>query len=98
MKKYYPEVYLEVTGAQGIGTHYGGYVRVVNESESLTVDFNPDNVIGETVACFNRELQKELDAYARRFGGALNDQEFKDAVYAGFCEYIERLFSGRLNR
>lgn len=98
MKKYYPEVYLEVTGAQGLGTHYGGYVRVVNENERLTVEFDTGRVIGETVACFNRELKKELDAYARRFGGALNDQEFKDAVYAGFCDYMERLFSGRFNR
>lgn len=97
MSKYHPEVYVEVTGAQGIGTYFGGYVQVINESERLTVEFDTDNVIGATVACFNRELQKELDAYARRFG-ALNDQEFTDAVRAGFCEYMERLFSGRLNR
>lgn len=98
MSKYYPEVNVEVTGAQGVGTHFGGYVQVINDSERLTVEFDPDNVIGATVACFNHELQKELDAYARRFGGALNDQEFADAVRAGFCEYMERLFSGRLNR
>lgn len=98
MKKYHPEVYVEVTGAQGIRTYFGGYVQVINERERFTVEFDTDNVIGATVACFNRELQKELDAYARRFGGALNDQEFTDAVRAGFCDYMERLFSGRMNR
>lgn len=91
MKKYYPEVYVEVTGAQGIGPHYGGYVRVVNDF--LSVDFDPRNVIGETVACFKREVRKEPERF-----GALNDQEFTDAVYAGFCDYMERLFSGRFNR
>lgn len=91
MSKYHPEVYVEVTGAQGIGPYFGGYVRIV--SDFLSVDFDPRNVIGETFACFERELRKELERF-----GALNDQEFTDAVRAGFFEYMERLFSGRLNR
>ena len=93
MKKYYPEVTLEVTGGQGIGTHYGGVVRIV--SGRTTIDFDPSDVIGETVACFTRELRKELERYNALIG---DDDEFKDAVYAGFCEYMERLFSGRFNR
>ena len=91
--KYYPEVYVEVTGAQGIGTHYGGVVRIV--SSRTTIDFDPSDVIGKTVACFTRELRKELERYNALIG---NDEEFTDAVRAGFCEYMERLFSGRLNR
>lgn len=97
MSKYHHETELDVTSdyGQGIcyGPHYGGSIKVINESERLTVEFSPDNVIGETVACFNRELRKELARY-----GTVDDEGFKDAVYAGFCEYMERLFSGRMNR
>ena len=89
--KYYPEVYLEVTGGDGIGTHFGGVVRIV--SSRIALDFDPNNVIGKTVDCFNREMRKEIERL-----GALDDKELRDAVYAGFCEYMERLFSGRLNR
>lgn len=103
MSKYYHDVTLDITGSIGdisgkpgvghycLGPYYGGVVRIV--SDFLSVDFDPRNVIGKTVDCFKREIQKELERF-----GALNDEEFTDAVYAGFCEYMERLFSGRLNR
>lgn len=90
--KYQPEVTLDVSYYQGFPSiDYGGTIRVVGEWITFDLDARP--VIGKTMKCFGDAIQQELAKY-----GMKDDQEFCDAVYAGFCEYIERLFSGRFNR
>lgn len=92
--KYIPYVTLDVTASTGVGPYYGGSIKI--EWGRISIELNPDPVISKTIAAFQKAIQEEIDGLIWRDLKA--DPDFKDAVYAGFCEYMERMFSGRFNR
>lgn len=93
MSKYHPEVTLDVSWYEGLSPDFGGSIKIVSENERFTFDLDPRPVMNKTIACFRNAIREELEHY-----NVQNNSEFCDAVYAGFCEYMERLFSGRMNR